>query len=221
MIAYVGLSPIAAAIVVRLPRRAVLIWADLAERRRRVLLGQIGVDCRVLVSAADETALADEAPEDYVRRVAGDKADDVWARVVDDEPAPVLAADTAVVVDGSILGKPEDERDALAMLERLSAREHQVMTAVALRWQDCNERAIVVSEVRFRATTAAERAAYCHTGEPFDKAGGYAIQGQGAVFVEHISGSYSGVMGLPLCETAAILQRLGLPSWLEGTAGAS
>lgn len=192
------------------------IYLASASPRRRDLLGQIGVSCRVLASAVVEEPLAAERPEAYVERVAAEKADDVWRRIADRESAPVLAADTVVVVDGSVLGKPAGEPDALAMLERLSGRSHTVLTAVALRWQSGREGVLATSEVRFRATTDSERKAYCRTNEPFDKAGGYAIQGLGAVFIEHLSGSYSTVMGLPLRETAGLLRRFGLPEWLVG-----
>jgi septum formation protein len=193
------------------------IYLASASPRRRVLLEQMGVDFRTLVADISEARLADETPADYVARVAGDKADAVWARVEGAEPAPVLAADTCVIVDDEICGKPADEDDALAMLERLSGRSHLVLTAVALRWRAACELALSRSEVRFRATTAAERIAYCRSGEPFGKAGAYAIQGRGAVFVEHLEGSYSAVMGVPLCETARLLHRFGVPSWLAGS----
>ena len=131
-------------------------------------------------------------------------------------PAPVLGADTVVVVDGDTLGKPADADEAAGMLARLSGRTHAVLTAVAVRHADEETVAVARSEVRFRATTVAERDAYCLSKEPFDKAGGYGIQGLGAVFIERLEGSYSGVMGLPLFETAALLRRFGLPAWLDG-----
>jgi septum formation protein len=130
----------------------------------------------------------------------------------------VLGADTAVVLDGELLGKPGDADEAAAMLERLSGRTHRVLTAVALRHAGGVEISLSDSEVRFRATTAAERLAYCRTGEPFDKAGGYGIQGHAAVFVEELKGSYSGVVGLPLFETAALLTRCGVDFWLAAQA---
>lgn len=192
------------------------IYLASASPRRRELLAQIGVSCRVLASAVVEERLAAEPPDAYVERIAAEKADDVWSRIADLEPAPVLAADTAVVVDGEVFGKPTGEPDALTMLERLSGRSHTVLTAVALRWSSGRDGRLATSEVRFRATTDSERKAYCQTNEPFDKAGGYAIQGLGAVFIEHLSGSYSTVMGLPLRETAGLLERFGLPEWLAG-----
>jgi len=190
------------------------IYLASASPRRRALLEQIGVAFRTLVPSVSEVQLEGEAPEMYVARVAAEKADEVWGRVAGAEARPVLAADTAVVVDGEVFGKPVDEHEALAMLARLSGRVHTVLTALALRWQEIREGVVASSEVRFRATTEAERRAYCRSGEPFDKAGAYAIQGLGALFVEHLSGSHSAVMGLPLCETARLLRRFGLPAWL-------
>jgi septum formation protein len=190
------------------------IYLASASPRRSALLDQIGVPYRVLAAEVGEARRAGEPPEAYVARVAADKADCVWGRVAAGEPAPVLAADTAVVVDGEVFGKPADAAEAIAMLERLSGCSHTVLTALALRWQSERDCLVTRSEVRFRATTAAERRAYCLSGEPFDKAGAYAIQGLGALFVEHLSGSYSAVMGLPLCETARMLVRFGLPAWL-------
>ena len=131
---------------------------------------------------------------------------------------PVLAADTAVVLDGDLLGKPATEREAMAMLERLSGRSHRVLTAVALRYAAGLETRLSDSEVRFRTTTAEERLKYCRTGEPFDKAGGYGIQGHAAVFVEELKGSYTGVVGLPLFETATLLARCGVEFWLTARA---
>jgi len=190
------------------------IYLASASPRRRALLDQIGVPFRVLASSVSEARHDNEHPEAYVERIAADKADQVWARVADSEPAPVLAADTAVVVGNEVFGKPGNADEALAMLGRLSGRSHQVLTAIALRWQSHRDGLVSSSEVRFRATTEAERKAYCRSEEPFDKAGAYAIQGLSALFVEHLSGSYSAVMGLPLCETAKLLGRFGLPPWL-------
>lgn len=194
------------------------VYLASASPRRSELLTQIGVAFEVMPAVVAETPQADEDPEDYVERIATDKANTVWDRVATHRPAPVLAADTTVVAGGEILGKPHDETAALAMLERLSGRSHTVLTAIALRWEGGHEAALTRSEVRFRATTAAERIAYCRSGEPFDKAGAYAIQGLGAVFIEHIAGSYSAVMGLPLSETASMLARFGLPAWVFGSA---
>jgi|SRR5690554_3045841 len=192
------------------------VYLASASPRRSALLEQIGVAHVVRVAEIDETAGPDEPPARYVTRLANAKAEAVWAEVA---PVPVIAADTAVVLDGRILGKPGSEAEALAMLEALSGRIHRVFTSVAVRSRSGIEAALNVSEVRFRATTDEERRAYCATGEPFDKAGGYGIQGIGAVFVEHLSGSYSGVMGLPLCETARLLERAGVQGgWSKGRA---
>jgi septum formation protein len=190
------------------------IYLASASPRRSALLEQIGVAFRSLVPSVSEAQRAGESPEVYVARVAAEKADEVWERVAGARARPVLAADTAVVVDGEVFGKPADENEALAMLARLSARSHTVLTALALRWRERRDGVVARSEVRFRATTEAERRAYCRSGEPFDKAGAYAIQGLGALFVEHLSGSHSAVMGLPLCETGRLLRRFGLPAWL-------
>jgi len=193
------------------------VYLASASPRRRELLAQIGVDFEVSVADIDETCEEAESPADYVLRLAAGKAARVWSQVeAAGRPAPVLAADTIVAVDGELLGKPADAAAALEMLERLSGRSHEVLTAVAVRWAEDVRTEITRSEVRFRATTDAERSAYCRTGEPLDKAGSYGIQGFGAVFVEYLAGSYSAVMGLPLFETAALLRQFGLPSWLDG-----
>ena len=193
------------------------IYLASASPRRRDLLDQIGVPFRVLPSSVTEERRASERPDVYVERIAADKADEVWERVAVSEPAPVLAADTAVVIGDEVFGKPANEVEALAMLQRLSGRSHTVLTAIALRWQSDRDGLITSSEVRFRATTEAERKAYCRSEEPFDKAGAYAIQGLGALFVEHLTGSYSAVMGLPLFETAKMLSRFEMPPWLANS----
>jgi septum formation protein len=192
------------------------VYLASASPRRSELLRQIGVPFTVRAAAIAEDRLAGEAPEAYVTRLAAAKAEAVWAAVADSRP--VLGADTAVVLDGEVLGKPETAAEAAAMLERLSGRAHRVLTAVAVRHAGGVESGLSDSEVRFRATTAAERLAYCATGEPFDKAGGYGIQGHAAVFVESVTGSYSGVVGLPLYETAALLKRVGVGFWLTARA---
>jgi septum formation protein len=194
------------------------VYLASASPRRSELLRQIGVAFEVRAAHINEEQLAGEAPEDYVLRLAAAKAGAVWGAIVGAEARPVLAADTAVVLDGALLGKPADRADALQMLERLSGRAHRVLTAVALRSDDGLDTRLNASEVRFRATTAEERLAYCSTNEPFDKAGGYGIQGHAAVFIEELHGSYSGVMGLPLFETAALLTRGGLRFWLSSRA---
>ena len=183
---------------------AVLVLAS-ASARRRALLWQIGVPHRVRVADIDERARPGEAPEDCVRRLALAKA-----RQPRSEGLPVLGADTEVVLDEALLGKPRDRDSALAMLARLSGRTHRVLTAVALVTAAGHQVALSESEVDFRALSADERERYWDSGEPRDKAGGYAIQGLGAVFVSALRGSYSGVMGLPLYETAALLTAAGI-----------
>jgi septum formation protein len=191
------------------------IYLASASPRREELLRQLGVPFTAQRAATPEERLPHEPPADYVRRTARAKAAAVWASpAVQSAPRPVLAADTAVVIDDTVFGKPGDTAQALEMLEALSGRSHVVLTAVALNVDGAAEELLSRSEVRFRATTHAERLAYCATGEPLDKAGAYAIQGRGAVFVERVDGSYSGVVGLPLFETATLLGRFGFPSWL-------
>jgi septum formation protein len=186
------------------------IYLASASPRRSELLRQIGVRFEVRPAQIAETRRPGEGPAAYVARIAAAKASAVWNGLGELEPAPVLAADTAVVLDGQVFGKPVDSADAAAMLEKLSGRTHLVLTAVALHAGDKTHSAVSTSEVRFRPTTDAERRAYCRTGEPLDKAGGYGIQGFAAVFIESLHGSYSGVVGLPLFETAALLSRCGV-----------
>ena len=181
--------------------------------RRRELLTQIGVAFSVIGAEIDETPLPDESPAAYVERLARGKAQAGRARLNANAQACVLGADTAVVLDGKILGKPLDEADALAMLMSLSGQEHEVLTAIALLDGERCESRVVRSLVRFRPINAAEANAYWASGEPRDKAGGYGIQGLGAVFVSGLNGSYSAVVGLPLCETAELLGHFGIPCW--------
>ena len=181
--------------------------------RRRELLAQIGVPHVVAGADIDETVRPGEAPRDYVARMARQKALTIRER---GERLPVLAADTSVVLDNVIYGKPRDRTDGIAMLGRLSGRAHEVLTAVALADSVGVALRLSVSTVRFRELTMQECAAYWETGEPCDKAGGYAVQGAAAVFIESLSGSYSGVMGLPLFETAELLRAAGVPYWGRG-----
>jgi septum formation protein len=179
-----------------------------ASPRRLALLQQVGIVFRQQVAEIDETPLDNEAAEDYVVRLALEKARAVRQHSVD-EGLPVLGADTAVVVDGRLLGKPENLAHAREMLQLLSAREHQVMSAVALvRGREAVR--LNVSRVWFRPLGKNEIDDYWHTGEPQDKAGAYAIQGVGAIFIERLEGSYTGVMGLPLYETSQLLQDFGI-----------
>ena len=189
------------------------VYLASASPRRSELLRQIGVPFEVRPADIPEVQAAGESADALVLRLAAEKADVVWRRVPADERRPVLAADTAVVLDERVLGKPADETEAESMLAALSGRTHRVLTAVALRCGDAVQTLLSTSEVRFRATTRDERAAYCRSGEPLDKAGGYGIQGRAAMFVEHLAGSYSGVVGLPLFETAALLERCGVELW--------
>lgn len=181
--------------------------------RRRELLTQIGVLFTTVSADIDETPLPLETPSAYVERLARGKAEAGRRALENRESAVVLGADTAVVLDGRILGKPLDQADAMSMLASLSNRDHQVLTAVAvLDGQRCESR-VVSSRVSFRAITEQQAAAYWASGEPRDKAGGYGIQGLGAVFVAALEGSYSAVVGLPLCETAELLGHFGIPCW--------
>jgi septum formation protein len=181
--------------------------------RRRELLQQIGVSFRVLGTVVDEAVRMAETPRTYVLRLAAAKADAGWEKSRDAADVPVLAADTAVVLDGKILGKPADRQDAEEMLRQLSGRTHEVLTAIALRTAGGVQSRISRSEVTFRAIAAGEAQAYWETGEPHDKAGAYAIQGRAAIFVADLRGSYSGVMGLPLFETAELLAKAGVSYW--------
>lgn len=188
-----------------------MIYLASRSPRRRELLLQLGIGHERLDIDVDETQLSSEAPAGYVRRLALEKAraGHRLLRRRSSPMRPVLSADTAVVIDGRILGKPRDRAHALSMLLGLSGREHQVVTGVALVGER-EQSALSTSSVRFRPIGEDEAAAYCATGEPSDKAGGYAIQGLAAQFVENLSGSYSGVMGLPLFETAALLRQEGI-----------
>jgi septum formation protein len=186
---------------------APLLCLASASPRRRELLAQLGVAYLVQPADIDETPAPEETPGDYVVRMARTKALAVRSRGMQ---LAVLAADTAVVLDEAVFGKPRDRAEGVAMLARLAGRTHRVLTAVALVAVAGVACRLSTSEVRLRAISAAECAAYWDSGEPRDKAGGYAIQGRGAVFVEHLAGSYSGVVGLPLYETAQLLAAAGL-----------
>lgn len=189
--------------------------------RRRELLRQVGVEFELLMLRSDPTRGADvsedvlpgEDPQAYVARVAKEKGAFAWSLLQQRRQPlrPVLTADTTVTIDGEILGKPVDKQDAVAMLERLSGRTHQVLTSVAIHAERVAEQITQVSNVRFAALGPAQIEAYCATVEPYDKAGGYGIQGLAALFVEHIEGSHSGIMGLPLFETAQLLRKAGYP----------
>jgi septum formation protein len=179
-----------------------------ASPRRRQLLEMLHIPFEVEPSGIDEVVRPGEAPRDYVLRVAREKGEAVAGR----RPgALVLAADTEVVLDGEVLGKPADPAGAVAMLQRLQGRTHQVLTAVAVASGGRLQHALDVSAVTFRSTDAATLAAYVATGEPLDKAGAYAVQGMGGVLIERIEGDVFGVMGLPIRLVIDLLARFGRP----------
>ncbi|MEE9101423.1 Maf family protein [Pseudomonas nitroreducens] len=181
--------------------------------RRRELLTQIGLPFHIVPASVDETPQAGESAVAYVERLAREKALAGLHFLAQRADVCVLGADTAVVLDGRILGKPADRAEALGMLQALSGREHEVLTAVAVANRDRCEARVVSSRVTFRSVSMEEAERYWDTGEPHDKAGGYAIQGLAAVFVSRVEGSYSAVVGLPLCETAALLADFSIPCW--------
>ena len=186
------------------------IYLASASPRRRELLEQIGVTYRLLPVEVDETPLQSESPEEYVSRLALEKARTGWQQLDNQDKKPVLGADTAVVINNEILGKPENEEHAITMLVALSGQTHRVLSGIALVAENQQKVCINTSLVTFRDLSKAECEAYWHTGEPVDKAGSYAIQGRAAMFISNLSGSYSGVMGLPLYETAELLQNAGV-----------
>ena len=198
-----------------------MIYLASRSPRRRELLLQMGVKFEPLLfregaradNDTDESALAGEPPDDYVRRVTQMKCEAAWQRVVMRrglQRKPVLAADTTVALGAEILGKPADREDASRMLRLLSGARHRVLTAVAMQLESRYEVTVSESLVTFGTLDEARIAAYVATGEPFDKAGGYGIQGRAGAFVERLEGSYSGVMGLPLYETANLLRLFGV-----------
>lgn len=188
--------------------------------RRRELLQQIGVEFEAMHfrhppredEDVSEDVLPGEDPVTYVQRVARAKGEAAvkrldWRQM---PQLPVLSADTTLDLDGEIIGKPDDEPHAIAILKALSGRSHRVLTAVALASPERTEECLSISTVRFRTLDDEDIARYIASGEPFDKAGAYGIQGRAATFIEHIEGSYTGIMGLPLFETAQLLRRFGL-----------
>ena len=184
-----------------------------ASPRRRELLQRLGVRFNCQPADIDEAVHAGEAPQDYVARMAREKAAVVVA--VSAGGLPVLAADTSVVIDNDILGKPRDHFDGLAMLARLSGRTHTVMTAICLHTPEQSSCEVISTEVTFTGLDRASCEAYLATDEPWDKAGGYGIQGLGGAFVSAIEGSYSNVVGLPLCETWRLLAAHGIHTLLD------
>jgi len=185
-----------------------LILASQSPRRSE-LLHQLGLDFSVLTSDVPEVVEQAEQAEAFVQRLALDKARAGWQ--LSDQTCPVMGADTVVVMDGMILGKPADPADARDMLMELSGRSHIVMTAVALVQEDKEALRLNQSTVTFREISAQECRDYVATGEPLDKAGAYAVQGHAAIFIKDLQGSYSGVMGLPLFETAELLEEFNIP----------
>jgi len=197
------------------------IYLASKSTRRQELLRQLGVEFESLLLREAlgrrrdvvEASRKDEPPLDYVKRIARLKASVGWHRMGRRglPPKPVLGADTEVVLEGKALGKPADAAGAVAMLSALSGQTHEVITAVAVRFESQLVAAVSSSRVTLRTMARDEIERYVATGEPFDKAGAYAIQGRAAAFVQHLEGSYSGVMGLPLHETASVLARVGFP----------
>jgi septum formation protein len=202
--------------MISVPERGIYLASR--SPRRRELLSQIGVRYHLLLfreridekPEVEETPLAGEAPAAYVERLAREKAEAGWRRMLQRNlpPAPVLAADTTVALDGRIFGKPEDRAEAAEMLAALSGRRHEVLTAVAAKNYEQLELAVSVSEVQLKQLSPEEIALYVASGEADDKAGAYAIQGRAARFIVELRGSYSGVAGLPLYETSQLLDKL-------------
>ena len=197
---------------------AAFVYLASQSPRRAQLLGQLGIRHELLLAAPDEDAealeavLPGESPTAYVQRVTALKLDAAIARHsrLGLAPAPILCADTTVALGGTILGKPEDASDAERMLAMLAGRTHRVLTAVAVQHGRDRHTALSISRVRFSPMSEAQIARYAASGEPLGKAGAYGIQGAAAAFVEHIAGSYSGIMGLPMFETAQLLRNVGL-----------
>lgn len=200
---------------------APLLYLASRSPRRQALLRQLDIEFETLLlreAVGRERDVVEQVQDaepalHYVERIARTKAQVGWQRMQERKLAerPVLGADTEVVLDGDVFGKPRDADDAIRMIKRLSGRTHQVMTAVAIRFRDVTEVDVAVSKVTLRRLGAAEIERYVASGEPLDKAGAYAVQGRAAAFIARIEGSYSGIVGLPLCETATLLARIGVP----------
>jgi septum formation protein len=184
-----------------------------ASPRRSALLSQIGVPHRVDAAHIDESVRRGESPQQYVERLAAGKAASIAAQPARSHGLPVLGADTSVILGERIFGKPDSLAVALEMLAALGGRTHEVLSAIALSDARGVRTRVSRTRVTLRAISEREIRDYWASGEPRDKAGGYAIQGLAAIFIERIEGSYSGVMGLPLCETAALLAEAGVPVW--------
>ncbi len=190
-----------------------MIYLASNSPRRQELLQQMGVVFEVIPQFAPEQHQIHESPERYVARLAYEKAYDGWSRQ-DDQSIPVLGSDTVVVLEGKILEKPKNKEHAIDMLLQLSGQTHQVITAIALLNKDKQQQSLSLTDVTFAKLDKPLCEAYWQTGEPVDKAGAYAIQGKGALFISHISGSYSAVMGLPIYETQQLLAQFSLPSMI-------
>ncbi|WP_419812148.1 Maf family protein [Bacterioplanoides sp.] len=190
-----------------------------ASPRRRELLTQIGVQFKLAPVDIDETPQPGEDAKRYVERLALEKAQTALASLNDPEEAVVLGSDTSVIIDNQIRTKPHSAADAKRMLQQLSGNRHQVFTAVAVISQQQQKVISVATDVVFRTLSETEIDAYIATGEPMDKAGSYGIQGKGAILVDHIHGSYSNVVGLPLTETAALLTEFSIKVWSEDQQG--
>ena len=183
-----------------------------ASPRRAEILQQIGVDFQIAPADIDETPMLQESPVAYVQRMAQEKTQHVINSIAGSSTI-VLGADTSVVLGYKIYGKPKNQQEAMAMLAALSGKTHQVLTAVAMGNKQRCLLKLSATDVKFRELDLKECLDYWSTGEPLDKAGGYAIQGLGAVFVEKISGSFSGVVGLPIEQTAQLLRTFNVPIW--------
>lgn len=181
-----------------------------ASPRRSALLDQIGIAHVIAAAEIDESPRSGEPAEEYVLRLSREKAAAIAAQPARSQGLPVLGADTSVVIGDLVLGKPATASESRRMLEQLSGREHRVLSAVTLHGRIGPLSRLSTTTVRFRTLHADEIDAYWRSGEPRDKAGGYAVQGLAAIFVEHLAGSYSGVMGLPLFETATLLAESGI-----------
>jgi septum formation protein len=192
------------------PARSPVLYLASASPRRRELLAQLGLTVLSLPQEINESMATGEASESYVERMALEKVQSALRDPEYGQDLPVLAADTIVVCDGMVLGKPANLEDAMGMLGSLAGRQHQVFTAVAVATQQACRQILVGTKVSFRALTRDEMLAYWYSGEPCDKAGAYAIQGLGAMFVSRLEGSYSAVVGLPLFETMQLLAYFGI-----------
>ena len=192
-----------------------------ASPRREQLLRAIGLEFDVIAADIDESVVGDESPRRYVQRLAASKARAVYDGLGEraaSQRCVVLGSDTSVVVDDEILGKPCGPKEGAAMLRRLSGRAHEVMTGISGYDGTRLVADVVITAVHFRSLDDDEIASYVASGEGFDKAGGYGIQGIGSIFVRHLVGSYSGVVGLPLAETEALLRTLGIDTWADRAA---